>query len=476
MTELKLRLLKLIWAAWRQRYVIVIPILIFPIVGGLLSYTSSKQYRSHTSMLIQETAKMNPFLEDIAVSTGFKERIAGLRTLLKSRHILLSVAQEQSMVTEDMSAEERERVVNYLSSRLSVSQLGNDFVKISLTSENRDEIKPLLESVSKHFIEQLLAPERSSIQDSSTFLKIHIDKRRDELEIAEQNLAEFQTQNPEISPRLQEENLSRLATLKQNLAEKEALLAGLEKSLGTLDQQLSRSNPVVGKLEEQIIDTRSNLTLLKARYTDTHSLVLSKERELKRLEADRNALVSSETTPIDSDVLWDIVSTQTISDEGELPILLIAQLQSLQQARGQYESLRAETQSLDGMIIELQQTTFNYSEKAKTLSQLQRETVHKQRLYDELTERYEMAQLSGSLGIFEQNKRVKIIDLPYRPGTPINLPMAMYIILGVLAGIALGGGIAAIIEIFDSSIRYKDELEKTTNLPVLATFPKYITS
>ncbi len=52
-----------------------------------------------------------------------------------------------------------------------------------------------LRSVSEHFIEQLLAPERSSIQDSSSFLKIHIDERNEELRKAEEALALYVNEN-----------------------------------------------------------------------------------------------------------------------------------------------------------------------------------------------------------------------------------------------------------------------------------------
>ncbi|GAL34872.1 polysaccharide biosynthesis chain length regulator SypO [Vibrio maritimus] len=106
-------------------------------------------------------------------------------------------------------------------------------------------MKALLESVSVHFIEELLAPERSSIRDSSEFLTIHIEKRKQALEQAEQALAEYYNAHSAATPEMQSENLSRLAKLKQKRAEKQAELAGIEKSLGTLDQQLSKTNPIV---------------------------------------------------------------------------------------------------------------------------------------------------------------------------------------------------------------------------------------
>ena len=95
MNELKLRFIIILNAAWRQRYVIVLPMLIMPFAGSFVGKMAPEKYVSHTSMLIQETAKMNPFLEDISVSTMLKERLAALSTLLKSRHILRSVAKER---------------------------------------------------------------------------------------------------------------------------------------------------------------------------------------------------------------------------------------------------------------------------------------------------------------------------------------------------------------------------------------------
>lgn len=473
MSEIKIHIYKILSAAWRQRYIIVIPILVFPIITGIISYISPKQYQSHTSMLIQESAKMNPFLEDIAVSTSFKERINGLRTLLRSRHILLSVAREQNMINDTMSAQEQDQVVQYLSARLSVKQLSNEFVQLTFTSEKRDEIKSILESVSRHFIEQLLAPEQSSIKDSSEFLKIHIEKKYNDLKETEKALIEFQSSNPDINPDIHKENLTRITSLKQQLSEKEALIAGMKQSLGTIDQQLSGSNPVILSLEEKIIKAKSDLALFQSKYTDSHSLVKNKKNEIKQLEHDHSQLIQSGQAEISSDKLWDLIKNSELSDDNKTPSLLITQLKKLQQIRSDYESLSAETESIKSTIKEITLKTVNYSDKARKLEQLTRNVNSNRNLYDQLTERYEMAKLTGSLGIFEQNKRVKIIDLPFTPGGPINWPFALYVVLGVISGLLLGSGVAVLIELFDSSIRYQDELETLTKLPVLTTYQKY---
>ncbi|UTT84836.1 chain-length determining protein [Vibrio pelagius] len=472
MNNLKNRLLQILYGAWRQRYVIVIPMLILPIVGLLVANLTPKKYDSHTSMLIQETAKMNPFLEDIAVSTMLKDRINALKTLLHSRHVLYSVAEELKLIDSSMSNIEQEEVINDLSQRLMVTQLGKDFLKISLTSHTPDRMEETLKYVSEHFIAQLLAPERSSIEDSSNFLAIHIEKRREALDQAEQALALYRNNNIESTPEIQSQSLNRLAALKQSLSEKEAEMAGVKKSLGSMDQQLSRTNPVIGKIEDQIIDIRSELTLLQAKYTNKHSAVQAKLRELDRLESERKTLLEMKQPNMNSDQLWDIASSNTFNDVSELQPLLVTQLHSLQLVRARFESLKEETKSLKTMIFELENKANNFGQSAKEMYRLQRDVQIKRQLYDELVERYEMAQLTGSLGVFEQNKRVKIIDLPYTPSIPSNMPSFIFAIAGLLAGVGFGIGLAILFELFDSSVKGSAQVEQVLGIPVITVIPK----
>lgn len=471
MNNLKTRLLQILYGAWRQRYVIVIPMLILPVVGLLVANLTPKKYDSHTSMLIQETAKMNPFLEDIAVSTMLKDRINALKTLLHSRHVLYSVAEELELIDSNMSSIEQEQIINDLSQRLMVTQLGKDFLKISLTSNTPERMEETLKSVSEHFIAQLLAPERSSIEDSSNFLAIHIEKRREALDDAEQALALYRNDNIESTPEIQSQSLNRLAALKQSLSEKEAEMAGVKKSLGSMDQQLSRTNPVIGKIEDQIIDIRSELTLLQAKYTNKHSAVQAKLRELDRLESERKTLLEMKQPNMNSDQLWDIASSNTFNDVSELQPLLVTQLHSLQLVRARFESLKEETKSLKTMIFELENKANNFGQNAKEMYRLQRDVQIKRQLYDELVERYEMAQLTGSLGVFEQNKRVKIIDLPYTPSIPSNMPSFIFVIAGLIAGIGFGIGLAILFELFDSSVKGSAQVEQVLGVPVITVIP-----
>ena len=242
--------------------------------------------------------------------------------------------------------------------------------------------------------------------------------------------------------------------------------------MGSIDQQLSKTNPVIGRLEDQIIDIRSALTLLQAKYTNQHSAVQAKVRELERLENERKALLEQKQPGMNSDQLWDIASSTTLNKLSDIQPLLVTQLHSLQLVRARYESLTEETKSLRTMIFELENKANNFGENAKEMYRLQRDVNIKRQLYDELTERYEMAQLTGSLGVFEQNKRVKIIDLPFTPSIKSNMPAFIFILAGLVAGIGLGTGLAILFELFDSSIKRKDEIEDIMGVPVITVIPR----
>ncbi|MCM0146974.1 GNVR domain-containing protein [Photobacterium galatheae] len=471
MMRLSHRFLIILEAAWRRRYLIVLPILILPVFGGIIGTFSPKSYRSHTSMLIQETSKMNPFLEDLAVSAMLKDRMDALKTLLHSRHILGAVARDRGLIHDHTSDAEADAVIARLSAGLSVSMMGKDLIRIDYRSGAREGMKETLDIVSRHFIEQVLAPERSSMKDSSYFLSEHIQYRREELEKAEQALASYKSEHITELPELQVSTMTQLGQLKQRLAEKDSELAGAVRSLGGLDQQLSRTNPVIGRIEEQIIKTRSEITLLRARYTDQHSAVQGSLRELRRLEDERQKVLSATPTPVNPEQLWDIASHNTVSDNGHTQPLLISQLEQLQLARSKVDALQEETASLKNMVHELEAKAHAFGNKEQELKRLERDLAVKSQLYDELLKRYEMARLTSSLGIFEQDKRIKVIDQPFTPSRPSNLSVIVFILSGMVGGIFIGSGAALMLELTDTSVRRKDRLSSLTGVPVLTRLP-----
>ena len=147
--------------AWRRRWTIVAPMLILPLIAGTIGFLLPKSYQAHTSILLQETAKMNPVLGDLAVDSSIQTRMKSIETLLHSRHILKALAEDLEMIGAETNPVVVDQVINQLSEQVSVSLKGENLLTFEVKGPSPERMEDLLKFVSARFLEELLAPERS---------------------------------------------------------------------------------------------------------------------------------------------------------------------------------------------------------------------------------------------------------------------------------------------------------------------------
>jgi len=460
-------------AAWRRRYLIVIPILLMPVIGSFVGLLTPKKYETYTTILIQEAAKQNPFLKDLTVETLLGERMAALQALLHSRHILGSVAQKIGLIDQDTPGEEVTRKIAKLSSSLTAKLVGDDLVKISFESEDPSKMAKILGLVSLRFVERIVAPQRSSIVDSEKFLSDELIRRKLDLEASEKRQEEYKSKFAGELPELHVSNVMRLGKLREKLAARRTELEGARASWKDLKARIFKTNPVIGKIEERIVDVVSELTILRSRYTDNHTLVQASLRKLKSLREERAKTSAQSKQLQDGDLerLWNMAANQVGDVQNGQPPLLISQLERLQESESRVSDLNKQIESLKTDLAELQAKVTGFGKHERRLGELARDTSVNRKIYDDLSERHQMARLTGALGKAEEKERIKLIDPPFIPTAPSNLPLWVYMLLGLVSGGALGIGLAVLAEIMDLTIRYRRQLEKISGIPVLTRLP-----
>lgn len=456
-------------AAWRRRYVIAVPIVLLPVLGAVAGRFAPRTYEARMSVLIQEPGKLNPFLEDLSVKTNLKDRMDGLRALLTSRHVLGSVAEDIGLVPPKAPQLALDKAVADLAASVSVQLIGNEMVELHYRSNSASGVAAVLTRIGERFIERVEAPENSSIRESVVFLQRQLDDATARMETAEDSLATFKAANAQQLPDLRASNIQRLAQLRDSLSDHEIRLSGAESEFGAMRARMAQTDPVVGRIEQDIVAASGELAQLRARYTEEHSAVQGVARKLARLQQEHAELIreSEALPPADPDRLWNLAAASAGRQDGSAP-LLVSQLGLLEAARNRLQVLRSETANLREAVKELDQRVQASSEVERGLRAREREVQVTGDLVSQLRRRFEMARVTGDLSRYQEPQRIAIIDRPVEPSGPVRPITLLFTIGGLVGGIVLGIGLAVMLEIADTSVRRIRDMERLTGVPVLA--------
>ncbi|MBX9748912.1 MAG: hypothetical protein K5Q68_04780 [Roseococcus sp.] len=461
----------LLAAGWRRRYVILLPLLLLPILGGLIGSFVPHSYETRMSVLVQEPGRFNPFLEDLSVRSNLRDRMDGLRALLTSRHVLLGVAEDLGMIQPGASESEQSRAVSSLSSSVSVQLIGQEMVELRYRARRPEGIDRVLARIGQRFIERVRGPEDASLRDSVSFLGGQIQDAQNALNQAEQALSSFKSTHAAQLPDMRAANLQRLAQLREQLAEREVRLAGAEAEIASISTRLLQTDPVLGRLEQDIVATRGELALLRSRYTDAHSRVQAVLNRAESLEQERDRLLTRSGIAMDDARLRNIAAVSVARGDGAQP-LLVSQIAILDQARARLGQLRGETENLRAAVADLSRRIADSGEVERELRGLERDVAVQADLTQQLRRRFETARVTADLARQQAPERIKVIDRPFEPTAPTKPMTIIFALAGIAAGLALGMGLAALFELMDGSVRGIRGTEKLLGVPVLARLPR----
>ena len=463
-----------LYALYSRIRLMILPMLLVPSVVILSSLMAEKQYVNHATVLIEESALLNPFLDDLSFSFELSDRMDALKTLIIGRKVLSEVAKQSGLVDDYASELEVDDMQRKLAQGLSLSLVGDELVKISFKWPVREQMKPVLEAVVEQFIERLLAPTKTSLDTSEQFFLQQLEVLRGELEYSEDMLSQFKSTHSDTLPQLFSANRGALDDLERLRREKSVSLSGAKGRLEALAKKLSKTNPVLGILEDKIVKIESEVALLRTRYTDQHSQIQARFRELEHLR-ERQAQLMSNSKDLDTndmEKLWQMANSLPAHQgaAGETN-LLVSQLVALQEAKNNVEQQQQELDMLIGQIASISSRLLQTNDIEKELRKLERDYDVKQLLYKEMLGRYEMAKVTGKLVRYEGPDKSKTIERAFSPTHAINTPIILTIIIALILGVVAGIAVIFVSVLLDSGVKDVRTVEQLTGAKVLAVMP-----
>ncbi len=464
-------------AMLRRRWV---PILLLTLVGGPLAYGVSiflpARYKSQTVVLVQPPTVSDQIVPQIDV-TSISQQLASMQQQILSRTRLEPVIRQFGLYRDDIDKRPMEDLVARLQKAIDITPIepmaetgARDlpgFI-ISVTLDNPRAAQGVCTTITSMFISEDSELREQHSEQTTRFLTQQLADAKANLDQQDAKLAAFKSHYIGSLPEDETRNLNLLTDLTTQLdAASQALArAQQDKSFAEsmLTQQLaawqeSQTGHNPETLQQQLVALQTQLASLQARYTDDYPDVIKAKADIAVLQK-RIAESNDAKTPVAPSQKSTVEPAQITQYRSQIHT---AEQVIAEKSREQ-EEIKKEIQVYQGRI----QTSPAVEEQYKELTRGYQTALDS---YNDLLKKREEAKMAGDLQSQQQSEQFTILDPANLPDSP-SFPNGLNFLLGGFGGgLALGVGIAFVLEMQDKSLRTERDVEFALRLPVLAMVP-----
>ncbi|OGQ89476.1 MAG: protein GumC [Deltaproteobacteria bacterium RIFOXYC2_FULL_48_10] len=473
----------------RRRWFILIPFCITLTLGLFHTLTAGKTYEASTLILVQPQRVPSNYVRSVVTST-INERISTISQQILSRSNLEKIidqfglfANAKGMYLEDQVAALRKRV------RVKIERTRSDAEAFSIVFQGDEPqtVMRIANTLASFFMDENLKVREAQAVGTSEFLDSELEKTRKTLEEREKQLAEYRSQYMGGLPDELETNLRTLDRLQQQLTIKNETLAQARNSLSLLQAQIAQSNEMASQSmtdpfsmdfgedslgssedEQKLAAAQREYENLLLKYTDKHPDARKLKTIIEKLEKSieenkAKAAAEAEANPKTSDP--NDIATQMPN------FAAMQQGAQIKQAKAGIQKIESDIAILEQRMKEIQTSVEDTPKRELELQSLQRDYSNIQSVFNSLLDRKLEAELSVNMEKKQKGEQFRILDHARLPERPISPNVKLLFLLSIASGIGIGAGLIFLLEIFDSSIRREEQIEKDLGLKILAAIP-----
>jgi polysaccharide chain length determinant protein (PEP-CTERM system associated) len=470
----------------RRAWILLIPALLAPVLGWLISYAYAPKYTSQSLVLV-EVQKVPTSMVQPVVTEDLTERIAMIQQQVLSDSQLRPMVERLNLVKNGQSVGD---VIDMIRANMTVSPVATELSQIGettgkarkanqssvpgfyvdYTARNPREAQQICNELTSMLWSQNLKSRESVAKGTTTLLSRGLDDAKHHLDDLDGKLAAFKKQYVGQLPGDEESNFKILTGLnsqmdantqtlnraQQDKTYTESLLA---QQISAWKSTQSASNPET--LEKQLSELQSELVQLQARYTDDHPDVMKTKADIAGVRKKLAEVNSASAAAGDSASEKASASEPPEVRQLRMQIHQYSDLiagatrdqKRLQQEIGQYQGRVALSPAIE--------------EKYKELA---RDYDNAQKNYQDLLADKSKSDLTLTMEQQQQGEQM-IVNPASLPETPSFPNRALFAGGGLGAGLVLGIGIALWFEVRDKAIRTEADAEAALDLPLLVSMP-----
>ena len=470
----------------RRAKVLLIPALLAPLAGFLVSYVFPAKYTSQSTILV-EGQKVPENMVQPLVPEDLSARINTLSRQVLSQSRLQPVieklypqknGQEVIAMIDTVRGNIR---VDAVPGSLSIGNTSGKPLKpgqssvpgfmVSYMAPNPREAQQMCNELTSLFVSENLKFVQATSSGTSDVLNRGLADTNQNLDDLESKLAAFKKRYVGQLPGEEESNLRILMGLSSQLEANTQTLNRAQQDKAYTESMLaqqvaawqstqSSTNPQV--LEKQLSDLQSELLQLQAKYTDDHPDVIKAKadiREVNKKLADINKASSDA-----ADTGNEKASAMEPAEIRQMRLQIHQYNDLITAATRDQKRMQQEIATYQGRVSLSPAVEEQYK-------QLTRDYDTAQKSYQELLTKKNAADLTVQMNNQSQGERMFPVEPADFPDSP-SFPNRLFFALGGLgAGLGLGAVLAFWLEFRDNSIRTEADAEAVLELPMLVVVP-----
>src|SRR3989475_4538568 len=464
----------------RRLRVILIPALLAPLVGFLISFAFPPKYTSQSLVLVEEQKVPEGYVKPV-VTEDIIQRIVTMQQQVLSRNRLqpmidrLGLAKGKSVdeVVDGIRLNLDIQPVQTTGTTPAKRRPGQNDVPgfyVNFTADNPREAQQICGELTSMLLEENLKAREQVAQSTTDFLSRQLDEAKHDLDDQDSKLAVFKRQYIGQLPGDEDNNLKILMGLNSQLDANTQTLnrAQQDKSYteSLLAQQLaawkstqSATNPQT--LEQQLASLQSQLITLQARYTDDHPDVVKTKADIAEVKRKLDELNSAAAQNAQAN---DKASASEPPEIRQLRLQVHQYDQVIAQATRDQQRLQEQIRAYQGRVA----LSPAVEEQYKLLT---RDYDTAQRFYNDLLAKKSQSAMQTDMERGQQGEQMRLLNPANLPDAPSFPNRWLFTGGGLGAGLAIGLALALWMELRDKSIRTEQDVLAAMELPMLVSLP-----
>jgi polysaccharide chain length determinant protein (PEP-CTERM system associated) len=459
----------------RRMWSLILPTLFISIIGSIVAVLLPPAYKSTSTILIEEQEIPQDFVT-ATVTSYAEQRLETINQRIMSTNRLLEIINQFDLYKKLREKRTSEEVIERMREDVSMNPISADVVDrntgratiatiaFTLSYEGKESpktVQKVATVLASLFLEENMKVRERQTQETHAYLEEEAARVKEELKQIEILLADFKEKHINELPELLEANIQGRESMERNVEQLMEQLRSVREREEYLETQLTTVSPFLENQDRNRLDELNvQLVHLETKFTAEHPDVVKTREEItalkKKIALENNLEEKSEDRP-----------------DNPAYVTLLSQLAS---ARTDIESIKRQQLEYRKRADEYQRRIEATPKVEEVYNALVMERTNTQAKVSDLLLKTMEAKVAQGLEKEQKGERFTLIDparLPERPSKPNRLAI---ILVGCVLGLAAGGGLVALKEFSDKTVRHPEMLTMVTSLPALALMPEIVTA